>query len=225
MSTTATVREVARATALLNRFKLRELSRFPLSLEQPVKDGVLVPRLRNPFLPSPLSEDTNSGRRDGPKYSLRRQKELIKAAKLVGSSILEGTPLHDPDASKFLPRGPKSVTKVYGGGALRALNSMRNGDQIAKIAGLTAPADASTTSKTTTLSLQEREVIWVGKPKQRSGKGIYEGRRVPFKTHIWEREKPFLEAAKKKHLAAMSGRIGEWRNRRAGRTVGTKLPF
>ncbi|KAG8833878.1 hypothetical protein FRC17_009919 [Serendipita sp. 399] len=191
--------EVVRAAKLFQRFKVRELARKPLQLYQPAP-GVKVPLLRNPFLPGVKREDGKA--RLPSSYSLRRQKELLKAAKLLVSTG------KDPTALTFLPPGPKAQARVIGGGVDKALASIRSKGSTVTVAGVTpvqGPVHTSAIAKTS-------EVTWHGKPTPRKRFGMYEGRKEAFKLQKWEREKKGRTKEIQKQIQGMDQRISEWRN-------------
>ena len=101
MSYTTPAQRITRATSnaftLVHRFRQRELTRASVKdvvrahdAAQPANPNA-KPAIRNPFVGQ---RDPKTGRWMQPKYSLRRQAELVKAAKLSGT-------LH------LLPPGPK----------------------------------------------------------------------------------------------------------------------
>ncbi|KAG8759209.1 hypothetical protein FRC14_006456 [Serendipita sp. 396] len=204
--------EVVRAAKLFQRFKIRELARKPIVTHQPAA-GLKIPTYSNPFLPGPKREDTKC--RLPSRYSLRRQKELFKAAKLLVTTGKDSTALN------FLPLGPKMQPRVIGGGVDKALSAIRSKGRTVSVAGPTsprAPVDSSTIGKVT-------EVVWEGKPSPRKQIGMYDGRKTAFKLHRWEREREGRQKDIQKQVHGMDQRISEWRNRRTGRTAGAKLPF
>ncbi|KAI0031363.1 hypothetical protein K488DRAFT_15064, partial [Vararia minispora EC-137] len=96
------------ALLAVRRFRLREFSaleRYHLSQppsQQPSPDKIQV--LKNPFVPH---KNAQSGRWAPPKYSLRRQAEIVKAAKASGRlDLLPPGPKYDP---RPLTGPPKSV--------------------------------------------------------------------------------------------------------------------
>lgn len=258
--------QIARSQALLQKFKSRHLSpnslvrRPPLgfvnvpiipnsSSTVPSKDAlapdaakakkqtVLVPRLLNPFLLGPRSPITH--RKDSPKYSLRRQKELLKAAKLLAAGP-SGNP--QPHWQQMLPLSPKGLRKPregMGGGIDKALKELHRMNWKARgipVAGVTerfpawkpytAPpvegeSAASTTSSSSAKKASKwtngrinpnRPAIWIGEPKPRSKISLYEGRKkFAFKTHIWEREKPARDEFIRKRVSAMNFKMKQHR--------------
>jgi hypothetical protein len=195
--------EVLRASTLLTRFKARELSRQPVSLKQ-LDNGSKIPEYLNPFLST--AKAANANKHSGSKYSLRRQKELLKAAQML---IQSGHP--DSDLAKILPPGPKTTTRVSGGGVNKALAALGRGNSTISVAGVTnvsIPADKLPTEP----SLETPEVIWRGVPRARRPIGMYEGRKVAFKRHIWEREQKERHTSIRKQVQGMEERISTWRN-------------
>jgi Mitochondrial ribosomal protein mL59 len=185
---------------LLTRFRARELSRQPVALKQ-LDNGNKIPEYFNPFLST--AKAANANKHSGSKYSLRRQKELLKAAQVL---IQSGHP--DPNLVKFLPPGPKTMTRVSGGGVNKALAALGRGNSTISVAGVTVPADKARPE----LSLETPEVIWKGIPRARKPIGMYEGRKVAFKRHIWEREHRERQSSIKKQVRGMEERISTWRN-------------
>lgn len=191
--------EVLRASQLLTRFKTRELSRQPLALKQ-LSTGVEVPQFLNPFLST--AKTANANKHSGSKYSLRRQKELLKAARVLA---LSGD--HDPSLVQFLPPGPKTTVRIGGGGVDKALAALGRADSTISVAGIIKPASSLERSSKVT-----PEVLWKGVPRPRKPIGMYEGRKVAFKRHIWEREHKERQASIKKQIQGMDERIETWRN-------------
>ncbi|KAF5368813.1 hypothetical protein D9758_003012 [Tetrapyrgos nigripes] len=126
-----------------------------------LEDAVSLP---NPFVPH---LNTKTGRWAPPKYSLRRQAELIKKAKLAG-----------PEAIAALPPGPK----LHRPGMVAAQLQAKQPD--ATTEGAEVEPDA-------TLAVA---VNWIGKfepAKVRKGARVplYENKKRMFKGHKWERTK------------------------------------
>ncbi|KIM34191.1 hypothetical protein M408DRAFT_13788 [Serendipita vermifera MAFF 305830] len=205
--------EVLRASRLLTQFKTRESLRQPTSLKR-LGSGVEVPEFLNPFLST--AKAANANKHSGSRYSLRRQKELLKAAQVL---IQSGD--YDKNLVNFLPPGPKTTSRVSGGGVDKALAALGRADSTVSVAGVTKPVNRAEQAP----SSAAPEVIWKGVPPPRKSIGMYEGRKVAFKRHIWEREHKERQASIKKQVQGMDERIETWRNRRAGKTAGTKLPF
>ncbi|CAG7848068.1 SubName: Full=Uncharacterized protein {ECO:0000313/EMBL:CCA71838.1} [Serendipita indica DSM 11827] len=200
---------VVRAARLFERFKARELCQKPLFVPKNATNGQL-PHLHNPFVPGVR---TPSSTRSLPsRYSLRRQKELLKAARLL---VATG---QDPTALNFLPPGPKTQSRITGGGVDKALKSIKKKEDVVSVAGVANVLDPS-------ISQEPKEVVWVGKPRPRKTIGMYEGRKIAFKRPKSERERQGKADTIRTQMKGMEKRIDEWRNRRAGRTAGTKLPF
>ena len=192
--------EILRASTLLTRFKARELSRQPVAVKQ-LNTGVDVPEFLNPFLST--AKAANANKHSGNRYSLRRQKELLKAARvLVQSSD------YDANLVNFLPPGTKTTSRVSGGGVDKALAALGRAHSTLSVAGVTKPA----TILEKTASMNPPEVFWRGTPRPRKPIGMYEGRKVAFKRHIWEREHKERQASIKKQVQSMEERIDTWRN-------------
>jgi hypothetical protein len=224
---------LTRANRLFTLFKQRELSRIPIKYET-TEAGTSIPKFDNPFLSAPKAPGSKTTR--GPKYSLRRQKELLKAAKLLSQTGV------DPTALQFLPPGPKTVERVTGGGVDKALTALR-GNATVSVAGITSAMAYGKASSASGGDDPTTDVgaIWRGKPNPRKTIGMYEGRKVAFKRHIWERERKERQTTIKKAVQGMEQRVDEWRKvclcayyqfnqltlhqRREGKTAGTKLPF
>jgi len=200
-----TAGEVLRASTLLTKFKARELSRQPVAMKQ-LADGSKIPEYMNPFLST--AKAANANKHSGSRYSLRRQKELLKAAHVLTQS-------GHPDANqltKFLPPGPKTVTRVTGGGVDKALAALGRRNSTISVAGVSkvlVPADEPRVEEPST---ENPEVIWRGTPRARKPIGMYEGRKVAFKRHIWERERKERQALITKQVESMEERISTWRN-------------
>jgi Mitochondrial ribosomal protein mL59 len=181
---------IARASNLFIRFKARELARSP-SASQTLSE---LPTYTNPFLSS-KPEGAKFHRPS--KYSLRRQKELLKAARLLSQTG------HDLSAEKLLPPGPKALSRISGGGVNKALAALGRKDSAISVSGKTERAQP--------ISEGEPEVNWIGAPRPRKNHGLYEGRKVAFKLHKWEREQRGRRDAIKKQVQGMDQRIDEWR--------------
>jgi len=191
------------------------------------------------------------------RYSLRRQKELLKAAQLL--STIPESEGGDPLAVSRLPRSPKALLKLVkvqdrvglgragaanaaqrakdraaadnahqrpvgvladiidasGGGKLSASSSMTKA-QLKKDLRLRAflpPAlrtteAASDRFKQGTLSAEVSKVIWVGRPKPKSERGL----KVGFKLHGWEREAGFRRKNTEALVEGMDAKIRKFLN-------------
>jgi hypothetical protein len=185
---------IARASNLFMRFKARELARSPAA-SQTLSEDRKIPTVPNPFL---SSKPGGAKFHRTSKYSLRRQKELLKAARLLSQTG------HDPSAENLLPPGPKALSRISGGGIDKALAALGRKDSAISMAGKT--------ERTQSLSEGEQEVNWIGSPRPRKKHGLYEGRKVAFKLHKWEREQRGRRDAIKKQVQGMDQRIDEWRS-------------
>ena len=194
MSQTSTV---VRAAKLFGRFKARELvQKKPVSLPEGTTNEQL-PQLRNPFIYGARRSPTSKGLPSP--YSLRRQKELFKAARLL---VATGK---DLTALDFLPLGPKTQLRVTGGGVDKALASIKKKEDTISVAGVTNVLKPSTSDA-------PKEVAWVGEPKPRKTIGMYEGRKIAFKRHKSERERQEKADVIQAQLKGMEKRIEDWRN-------------
>ena len=171
------------ALQAIKRFRTREiltaLKDTTASSKISAKDLVKV---HNPFLPRLNPE---SGRWAPPKYSLRRQADLVKKAK-------ESNTLH------LLPAGPKFSTKELVA-AVKAAPSQE-----------TTPVKAG---KKKEGAVWLRSVEWEGEVKEKKvagaeiGNRLYAGRKRMFKGHKWERTLDKRTAKRKWLMRGMKARI------------------
>ena len=191
------------------------------------------------------------------RYSLRRQKELLKAAQLL--STIPESEGGDPFALSRLPRSPKALLKLVkvqdrvglgrsgvvnasqqakdrtvtdnthqrpvgvlediigasGGGKVNALNTMtkaqlKNDPRLRTFlpAALRTNITVSDRFKQGTLSAEVSKVIWVGRPKSKSERGL----KVGFKLHGWEREAAFRKNNTETLIEGMDARIRKFLN-------------
>ena len=182
----------------VKRFRLRELVPPPnvipptatvapklserLAPEQKLSRSGAVP---NPFLPH---RNPQSGRWAPPKYSLRRQADLIKHARASGT-------LH------LLPPGPKLSPAAQQQQQLAAATASTDSHSTAadraseevKVTGLTNPQPARNSSRDDDDVAWTGSVEWVGNLRERSvagadvGNRLYAGKKRMFKGHKWER--------------------------------------
>jgi len=153
MSSTA-----VRNLGLVHRFRLRELNRS-LPLKPSSSSKGLAIELPNPFIPSRSPE---TGRWAPPKYSRRRQAELIKAAKKEGT-------LH------LLPPGPKLPPSKIPKPLTNVLTSRRPIKNLSLSAALGAPVNWVGEVK-----------VPLGAGIN-TGNRLYAGKKQMFKGHKWER--------------------------------------
>ena len=191
------------------------------------------------------------------RYSLRRQKELLKAAQLL--STIPESEGGDPLALSRLPRSPKALLKLakvqdrVGLGRAGAANASRKAkerattdnahqrpvgvleDIIGASGGGKLGASSSMTKaqlrtdprlrtflpgalrtnltapdrfKQGTLSAAVSKVIWVGRPKPKSERGL----KVGFKMHGWEREAPFRRKNTETLVEGMNAKMRKFLN-------------
>jgi len=167
--------------------------------------------LNNPFVPH---KNPNSGRWAPPKYSLRRQADLIKHAHKSGT-------LH------LLPLGPKMMSETQLAAAAAAavgpsaaeeqavtsasgLSSVRRG-QGQEAEGGQDPKDAAVADSIN--DAWTRSVEWVGTVRERGvagadiGNRLYAGKKRMFKGHKWERGRERRVARTKMLLRDMDKRV------------------
>jgi large subunit ribosomal protein L25 len=141
----------------------------------------------NPFLPH---RNPQSGRWAPPKYSLRRQADLIKHARASGT-------LH------LLPPGPKMSLAQLAAAAATASSSSASAaashpaadraSEEVKVSGLTNRRPAQNSSREEDDVAWTGPVEWVGNLRERSvagadvGNRLYAGKKRMFKGHKWER--------------------------------------
>lgn len=212
----------------VQRFRLREL--VPPSNAIPSTATTVVSKLSeraapaqlptsatipNPFVPH---KNPQSGRWAPPKYSLRRQAELVKHARASGTL-------------RLLPPGPKaSLAELTAAASATpaathpAADRASEEEEEAKISGLTnqSPAqeadDASWTGS----------VEWVGSLRERSvagadvGNRLYAGKKRMFKGHKWERTRERRITRTKILLRDMDKRVERFKQYRA---KGKPLPL
>ncbi|KAJ4495687.1 hypothetical protein C8J55DRAFT_444623 [Lentinula edodes] len=199
------------AVQALKKFRLHELkglqshiSRFgPLPASES-SSGVPLP---NPFLPH---KNPQTGRWAPPKYSLRRQAELIKKAK--ASNNLE-----------LLPPGPKLSAPAASIWSQRLDATVGSSQKLAVLdETLAFPVD------------------WIGefKPKVADGTDLgarlYTGKKRMFKGHKWERVRERRAAHHSMLLKDMDKRVRRYKKQhlkkrpnplKVSRKTSTKLPF
>jgi len=191
------------------------------------------------------------------RYSLRRQKELLKAAQLLSNiPELEGG---DPFALSRLPRSPKALLKLVKvqdrvtlgragvtnasqqaksreaadkthqrpvgvlediiganrGGKSKASSTMTKAQMKKDLrlrtflpAALRTNLTAPNRFRQSTLSAEVSKVIWVGRPKPKSERGL----KVGFKQHRWEREAAFRKKNTEALIEGMDARIRKFLN-------------
>jgi hypothetical protein len=191
------------------------------------------------------------------RYSLRRQKQLLKAAQLLATTPeSEGG---DPSALSCLPRSPKALLKVVkvqdrvglrrvgvsnaarqakapgtadktaqrpvgvledivgasGGGKVKTPSAMTKA-QLKKDLRLRTFLPATLRTNLTaperfkqgTVSAEVSKVIWVGRPRPNSERGL----KVGFKLHRWEREMAFRKKNTETLIEDMDAKIRKFLN-------------
>jgi large subunit ribosomal protein L25 len=186
--------EVASALRAIKRFRLYALNTkakykrvAPEPTSQATTDaspaaGPNTPtpiQIFNPFLPW---KNPRTGRWAPPQFSLRRQAELVKKAKLLG-----------PEALALLPPGLKMKVSPPS-----VLEAVKEGSSEKRSDTHDAHADAGPSTNVTTESVAPRwqlPITWTGTVPQRTVRGkevgylsrLYAGRQRMFKGHKWER--------------------------------------
>ncbi|KIK68687.1 hypothetical protein GYMLUDRAFT_237700 [Collybiopsis luxurians FD-317 M1] len=195
------------AVQALKKFRLHELKGLqghiarhgPLPQSENPTSSVQLP---NPFLPH---RNPKTGRWEPPKYSLRRQAELIKKAKATNNLNL-------------LPPGPK-LTAPAAAALTEKLDASVGSSQKMNVVDevLAFPVD------------------WVGKfePKPKAP-SLYAGKKRMFKGHKWERVKDRRASHRFMLLRDMDKRVARYKRMHSKRRPdplkptkkwSTKLPF
>ncbi|KAJ3726571.1 hypothetical protein C8R42DRAFT_694263 [Lentinula raphanica] len=198
------------AVQALKKFRLHELkglhghiSRFgPL----PATQSSSALSLPNPFLPH---KNPQTGRWAPPKYSLRRQAELIKKAK--ASNNLD-----------IIPPGPKMSVDAANAWSAKLDATVGSSQKMSVVAqALAFPVD------------------WVGKAGQKEkninpGSRLYAEKKRMFKGHKWERVRERRAAHHSMILKDMDKRVRRYKKQhlkkrpnplKVSRKTSTKLPF
>lgn len=169
------------ALQAVKQFRIRELA--PVLKANP---SIARPKVLNPFLPH---KNPESGRWAPPKYSLRRQAELVKQARTSGT-------LH------LLPPGPKLSPKVLA--------------EVPPAASLSTDASVSPAAATEG-PWWGKDIEWEGELKEKEVKGadvgnrLYAGKKRMFKGHKWERTLEKRTWERKVLLKDMQARIDRFR--------------
>jgi len=163
----------AAASKAVKQFRLRELASV---LTASSEASTLRPKVQNPFIPH---KNPDSGRWAPPKYSLRRQAELIKHARASNT-------LH------LLPPGPK-----LGSSQLSNVITSNEGS-----------ASSSSSEEPWTREVQwEGEVKEKVVPGAEVGNRLYAGKRRMFKGHKWERTREKRDETRELIMQTMDKRI------------------
>jgi large subunit ribosomal protein L25 len=220
MSTTQALRAV-------KAFRVRELTRLT-PLPGPLPKN---PALFNPFLPS---RNPATGRWDKPLYSRRRQKELIKAARLTNTlELLPPGPKWDLNPVYVPQKERKNRTKAGTQANAPATPATSagtvNGVKTPSPRALNPEAQEATPepprSRPQAWALRSRpgrvrriwqsDVTWEGKVPPRKHEGpivkMYAGRKKMFKGHKWQREMPRKVVRRRILLRDMPERIAKYR--------------
>jgi len=155
----------------------------------------------NPFLPRLNSE---TGRWAPPRYSLRRQADLIKDAKAINKLHKLPPGLKNPLKPVELTVRPASPSVI-----VTRLNAARMIQPI------------GTTKKVSPRQEVKLKEQWVGEPKERTSFGLYGKRRLMFKGHKWQKRTKLRREAMEKVVSQVKT---QKRNMRYGRLKKSKLP-
>ncbi|KZV80347.1 hypothetical protein EXIGLDRAFT_845643 [Exidia glandulosa HHB12029] len=211
---TAPPRTQAAALNLVHRFRARELGRAPVrpllaaadaiqpTSTQPVAPS---PRLQNPFL---NQRHPVTGKWQEPRYSRRRQAELVKAARLSGT-------LH------LLPPGPKLRPSEIAD--FKAALDKRLLEE-AKAAGTAIPLPRGKGRRRKPryklpddgVQWFHRKVVWTGRLWDKPAKGhdvgarLYARKRFMFKGHRWEKVIKLRKKFISLRLRSQKRRIDKW---------------
>ncbi|KAG8966973.1 54S ribosomal protein L25, mitochondrial [Tulasnella sp. 419] len=156
---------------LIKHFRTREF--LSLTSNRSTNSAINAP---NPFLPT---LNTATGRWVPPRYSLRRQAQLVRSAKDSGTLSL-------------LPSGPKNPNITVH--RYKVHEKADTSSPIIKLLlnpKLSSPPINSTGSSLNQLGEALRNkypVQWTGEPKIQESYGLYGKRKAMFKGHKWEKE-------------------------------------
>ena len=174
------------AQRLVKSFRNREIW-AQLNAHPSLSTTTEAVKIRNPFLPH---KNTTTGRWAPPKYSLRRQADLVKSARK--SQLVH-----------LLPPGPKLPLKELAEAVAAAPKS-------------TTPklVDAKANKKNVWL----QQVVWEGEVKEKKvpgadiGNRLYAGKWRMFKGHKWERTREARLKRRQYLLKGMKSRIERFKS-------------
>jgi large subunit ribosomal protein L25 len=210
------VASVVRASAQVQAFRVRSLKALnslpstvvskqsAQSLASPV-----LPTIPNPFLPSKNAE---TGRWHAPQYSLRRQKELVKAARTVGALDLLPPGLKCRDTGAQLLRSAPQDTRTSGPDVSTDASGASTSATVAEVAQPQAHPQRDLTGAPWALP-----VTWEGAPElpkavQLAAARLYAGKRRMFKGHKWERVRAQISAHRRNLMRDMEKRVNRYKN-------------
>jgi len=193
--------------------------------------------LNNPFVPH---KNPKSGRWAPPKYSLRRQADLIKHARKsgmlhllplgpkMGETQLAAATAAAAEAPAVGPSAAEEQAVVTSASGLLGVRREQGGQEAAAEGqdpkdAATAAADANDVNDAWT-----RSVEWVGTVRERGvagadvGNRLYAGKKRMFKGHKWERTRERRVARTKMLLRDMDKRVQRFK---AYRAKGKPLPL
>ena len=158
-------------------------------------------KIPNPFLPHKSPE---TGRWHPPKYSLRRQADLINSASASGT-------LH------LLPPGPKLSTKQLAAAVANVTASPVASSSASTLATTESEEVVKGEAATETESWWSRAVVWEGEVKEKEVKGadigarLYASKKRMFKGHKHERMRPKRDAQIAEAMKYMDHNIKQFR--------------
>ncbi|KAG9005488.1 54S ribosomal protein L25, mitochondrial [Tulasnella sp. JGI-2019a] len=165
----------------------------------------------NPFLPH-LSPQ--SGKWIPPRYSLRRQSDLVKEATRTGTSHLLPPGLKNPVKQQELT---VRVAESPSSAILAKLNAAKMGNR--------PPRELKVLKEQGVLKADtEQQRVrpeWVGEPKEKKSFGLYGKRRVMFKGHKWQKSAKLRRETMEKVVSQVDT---QKRNMRYGRFKKAKMP-
>lgn len=179
------------ALRALKTFRVRELSSLPTQAQLSV-----APQLPNPFLPH---KNPDTGRWAPPKYSLRRQAELIKSAKSAGLVHLL------PVSQKY------SLEERVAARVAFEAEKPRNEWWEQKVNWVGELHDEKEPPKDKIVAQKRGPSLNVKPMDGLSALKLYAGRKRMFKGHKWERTKAARDRKTRMMMSSMPKRIARFR--------------
>ncbi|KAI0296429.1 hypothetical protein BC826DRAFT_1005060 [Russula brevipes] len=177
--------------------------------------------LNNPFLPH---KNPTSGRWAPPKYSLRRQAQLVKHARRRAAAGSSSSPTPTSTSTTPAPTSTSSadvgdrVELEEGKEVERGLVSVRLRQRHEETK---AEAEDTNTTAAAAADAWRRQVEWVGTVRERNvagsdvGNRLYAGKKRMFKGHKWERVRERRVARTRMLLRDMDKRVQRFKQYRA----------
>ena len=216
----------AAAWEAVKRFRLREF--MPKSTFSHIRrfghppdptNPISAIRLPNPFIPW---RNPKNGKWSEPKYSLRRQAELVKKAKLSGTLHLlppgPKTPKYNPQPVKVLNETPEPTpndAKTSGSASEeRVFRTRKQHDDAADDKLSRAPFHWLVgPGREGCEAIREKKML--EKPGAELGTRLYAGKKRMFKGHKWERVKAHRERRQNILMRDMAKRVYNYKNVRS----------